>query len=83
MGSRMKVQGEKSQEPTKAEAAAEQASSPGPRGAGTSWSRLSQQLSQCSQGPSRNFNHVGLVQGKEAITPVHKGFQPKLLKGCF
>lgn len=78
-------QGEKSQEPTKAETVVEQESSPGSRGAGNLWglsrSRLSEQSSQCS--PSQEVNQVGLVQGKEAITPFRKGFQPKLLDGCF
>lgn len=81
-------QGEKSQEPTKAETVVEQVNSPGSRGAGNlwglSWSWLSEQSSQCSQrSPSQEVNHVGLVQGKEAITPFRKGFQPKLLDGCF
>lgn len=87
-GQQIKGQGEKSQEPTKAETVVEQVSSPGSWGAGNlwglSWSWLFEQSSQCSQcSPSQEVNHVDLVQGKEDITPFRKGFQPKLLDGCF
>lgn len=33
--------------------------------------------------PERLTMSAGIVQGKEVIYPFHKGFQPKLLKGCF